>query len=153
MALLVGLKIFQTIGRFLPTAEVPLTAIEHVARRMGLETGTNLVFSDRTLYRHRLAILMRLNVISWGPEARTLVEATMRRTALARTDPACIINSAVDALIRHGFELPALVGVDLFSLSKLTVGNLALAWGWFGKLMIPLTILSIFQSVSDGVDA
>ena len=111
MALLVGLKIFQTIGRFLPTAEVPLTAIEHVARRMGLETGTNLVFSDRTLYRHRLAILMRLNVISWGPEARTLVEATMRRTALARTDPACIINSAVDALIRHGFELPALVAL------------------------------------------
>ena len=32
----------------------------------------------------------------------------MRKTALARTDPADIINSAVDALIRNGFELPAL---------------------------------------------
>ena len=49
VALLVHLKIFQTIGWFLPASEVPLTAIEHVARRMGVETGTNLVFSDRTL--------------------------------------------------------------------------------------------------------
>ena len=32
----------------------------------------------------------------------------MRKTAQARTDPADIINSAIDALIRHGFELPAL---------------------------------------------
>lgn len=111
VALLVHLKIFQTIGRFLPAAEVPLTAIEHVARRMGVETGTNLIFSDRTLYRHRPVILKRLNVVSWGPEARTLAETTMRRTAHARTDPADIINSAIDALIRHGFELPALVAL------------------------------------------
>lgn len=111
VALLVHLKIFQTIGRFLPASEVPLTAIEHVARRMGVETGTNVVFSDRTLYRHRPVILKRLNVVSWGPEARTLAETTMRRTAHARTDPADIINSAIDALIRHGFELPALVAL------------------------------------------
>lgn len=32
----------------------------------------------------------------------------MRKTAHARTDPADIINSAIDALIRHGFDLPAL---------------------------------------------
>ena len=38
VALLVHLKIFQTIGWFLPASEVPLTAIEHVARRMGVET-------------------------------------------------------------------------------------------------------------------
>jgi len=39
VALLVHLKIFQTIGRFLPATEVPLTAIEHVARRIDLATG------------------------------------------------------------------------------------------------------------------
>jgi len=32
----------------------------------------------------------------------------MRKLAQAPTDPADIINSAIDALIRHGFELPAL---------------------------------------------
>ena len=32
----------------------------------------------------------------------------MFKVARARTDPADVINSAFDALIRHGFELPAL---------------------------------------------
>jgi len=35
-------------------------------------------------------------------------QATTRKTAQARTDPADIIKSAIDSLIRHGFELPAL---------------------------------------------
>ena len=35
----------------------------------------------------------------------------MRKTAHARTDPADIINLAIHALIRHGFELPALVAL------------------------------------------
>ena len=50
VALLVQLKIFQTIGRFLPVANVPLVAIEYMARRMGVESGSNLIFPDRTLY-------------------------------------------------------------------------------------------------------
>ena len=108
VALLVQLKIFQTIGRFLPVANIPLVAIEYMARRMGAESGSHLFFPDRTLYRHRQAILKRLEVVSWGTEARALAQATMQRTAQARTDPADIINSAIDALIRHDFELPPL---------------------------------------------
>ena len=111
VALLVQLKIFQTIGRFRSAADIPLSVIEHVARRMGMESGSELTFPDRTLYRHRPAILKRLNVVSWGPEARALAQTTMRRAAQARTDPADIINAAIDALIRHGFELPALVAL------------------------------------------
>ena len=57
VALLVQLKIFQTIGRFLPVADVPLVSIEYMARRMGVESGSNLIYSGRTLYRHRQAIL------------------------------------------------------------------------------------------------
>lgn len=86
----------------------PPAVIEHVARRLGVESGSTLIFPDRTLYRHRPVILKRLEVVSWGAEARKLAQATMRKTAQARTDPADIINSAIDALIRNGFELPAL---------------------------------------------
>lgn len=78
---------------------------------MGMESGSELTFPDRTLYRHRPAILKRLNVVSWGPEARALAQTTMRKAAQARTDPADIINAAIDSLIRHGFELPALVAL------------------------------------------
>ena len=108
VALLVQLKIFQTIGRFLPVVDVPLVTIEYVARRMGVGSGSNLIFPERTLYRHRQAILKRLEVVSWGTKARALAQATMQSTAQARTDPADIINSAIDALIRHDFELPPL---------------------------------------------
>jgi len=108
VALLVQLKIFQSIGRFRPAAEIPDIVIEHVARRMGIDFQPSQIFPERTRYRHRQAIFKRLGVVSWGPEALALTKAAMRKTAHARTDPADIINSAIDALIRHGFELPAL---------------------------------------------
>jgi hypothetical protein len=108
VALLVQLKIFQTIGRFRLPTEIPLAAVEHVARRMGVEFEICQIFPERTRYRHRQAILKRLLVVSWGTEVLALAEATMLKVARARTDPADIINSAIDALIRHGFELPAL---------------------------------------------
>jgi hypothetical protein len=50
----------------------------------------------------------RLKVVAWGADARALAQATMCKTAQARTNPADIINSAIDALIRHDFELPPL---------------------------------------------
>ena len=108
VALMVQLKIFQTIGRFLGAADIPPAAIEYVASHMGVEHVSVLISRTRTFYRHRRAILQHLKVISWGTEAFELAQATMRKTAQARTDPADIINSAIDALIRHGFELPAL---------------------------------------------
>ena len=46
-----------------------------------------------------------------------------------------------------------LCGVDLFSLPKVTVGKLALAWGWLRKPMIPLAFLFTFQSPFEGVKA
>ena len=101
VALLVQLKIFQTIGRFRPSTDIPPAVIQHMARRMGMKSGLELTFPDRTLYRHRPSILKRLKVASWGPEARALAEATMFKAARARTDPADIINSAIDALIRN----------------------------------------------------
>ena len=79
-----------------------------LARRMGVEPTSSLDFPDRTLYRHSPGILKRLGVVPWGAGARALAQATMQKTAQARTDPADIINSAIDALIGHDFELPAL---------------------------------------------
>jgi hypothetical protein len=35
----------------------------------------------------------------------------MTKVAKARTDPADLINAAVDALVRHRFELPALIAL------------------------------------------
>ncbi len=108
VALLVHLKIFQTIGRFMSVGDVPLAAVEYVARKMAIDCETTLTCPIRTHYRHRQAILSRLKVSAWGAEGRVLAQATMCKTARARTDPGDIMNSAIDALIRHDFELPPL---------------------------------------------
>ena len=108
VALLVHLKIFQTIGRFMSVGDVPLAGVEYVARKMAIDSDATLTCPIRTHFRHRQAILSRLKVTAWGAAGRALAQATMSKTARARTDPADIMNSAIDALIRHDFELPPL---------------------------------------------
>ena len=49
VALLVQLKIFQSIGRFRPAAKIPDIAIEHVARRMGVEFPPRQISSQSEL--------------------------------------------------------------------------------------------------------
>ena len=78
VALLVHLKIFQTIGRFLSAADVPLAAVEYVACRMAVESEATLICPHRTHYRHRQAILRRLKVVAWGADARALAQDKLR---------------------------------------------------------------------------
>jgi hypothetical protein len=111
VALLVQLKMFQTIGRFRRAEDIPATVIEHVARRLGVELDQHLVHPDRTLYRQRPLVLKYLGVRAWGRAARELARSTMLELAKARTDRADLINAAVDALIRCRFELPALIAL------------------------------------------
>jgi hypothetical protein len=81
VALLVHLKIFQTIGRFIPAADVPFAAVQYVARKMAVESEATLTCPIRTHFRHRQAILSRLKVTAWGAEGRALAQATMCKTA------------------------------------------------------------------------
>ena len=108
VALLVQLKIFQAVGRFLPVEQIPEAAIEYIARALGVDEEIRLLYTDSTLYRHHSSVLERLQVTAWGAAARELAHSTMSNIALARTDPADLVNAAVDALVRHRFELPSL---------------------------------------------
>jgi hypothetical protein len=108
LVLLVQLKVFQTIGRFRRQEGIPRSVIGHIAERLGVEHGTRLDYPDRTRYRHRAEVIKFLGISPWGDAARLLVQSTMMRIAAARTDPADLINGAIDALIVGRFELPAL---------------------------------------------
>ena len=77
---------------------------------------------NRFAYRHRAAVLERLGVTGWGAAARQLANQTMIMIAETRTDPAELINAAVDALVRHRFELPSL---DTLSEQKTQKGTLS----------------------------
>jgi TnpA family transposase len=111
VALLVQLKIFQAVGRFLPMKDVPALGIEYVAQKLATECEPRVVYARATLYRHQAAVLEYLGVTSWGDQARELAESTMTKVAKVRTDPADLINAAVDTLVRHRFELPALIAL------------------------------------------
>jgi hypothetical protein len=104
VALLVQLRIFQAVGRFLPIKDVPASGIEYVAQKLGVECETRVVYAHATLYRHQAAILEYLGVTSWGDQARELAVSTMTKVAKARTDPADLINAAVDALASQGWD-------------------------------------------------
>ena len=81
VALLVQLKVFQIIGRFLSPDEIPLAVIERVARRLGVAAESTLVVPERTLHRHRAAILLRLRVVSWGTQGRGIALEAMQTAA------------------------------------------------------------------------
>jgi Domain of unknown function (DUF4158) len=108
VVLLVQLKVFQAVGRFLSLRAVPRLIFEHVAHRLGVDGEIGFESSESTQYRHRKAILDRLGVTAWGTASRRLGHRTMITVAEARTDPAELINAAVNALVRHQFDLPSL---------------------------------------------
>jgi len=108
VALLVHLKIFQALGRFLPVLEIPETIVAQVAGRVDPKGATGVRHSASTLYRRRSAILRYLGVTAWGAAGRQLAHQTMMTLAAARTDPAELINAAVDTFVRALIELPSL---------------------------------------------
>src|SRR5665811_1596484 len=62
VALLVQLKIFQSTGRFRRAADVPHAATDHVAHRMGVESGSSVIsLTERFTGIARLSS----NVLKW----------------------------------------------------------------------------------------
>ncbi len=115
VALLTHLKVFQHLGRFLPVAELPTAAIARIARALSIEVPEAFDYDPRTLYRHHQAIRAYLGITPWGPKAREIAMAAIAATAEARLDPADLINSAIDALIRERCELPRLSKLRLLA--------------------------------------
>lgn len=105
---LVHLKIFQSLGRFLAEEDIPTTIREYISRKLQVTDKTHRAPPERTRYRHHAAIRAYLGVTPWGTGAQHMAESTMSKMAEARTDPADLINAAIDALVRHHFELPVL---------------------------------------------
>lgn len=112
VGLLIHLKVFQHVGRFLPISDLPTAAIAHVARQCYLDEPADFGYDRRTLYRHHRAIREYLGITPWGAKARGIAATAIATAAEARLDPADLINAAVDALIRERCELPLLTTLE-----------------------------------------
>ena len=112
VGLLTHLKVFQHVGRFLPVRDLAPAAIAYVAKQIYLDAPADFGYDRSTLYRHHRAIREYLGITPWGAKARGIASTAIARAAEARLDPADLINSAVDALVRERCELPLLTTLE-----------------------------------------
>jgi hypothetical protein len=103
VALLVQLKIFQAVGRFLPVEQIPEAAIEYIARALGVDEEIRLLYTDSTLYRHHRSVLERLQVTAWGAAGACCAGAVSERAAAGGARAACAVQPAVNGRMSPDF--------------------------------------------------
>jgi hypothetical protein len=103
---LTQLKVFQSIGHFLPLAQIPATSLSYIAKQLSLVAPADVSIDPRTTYRQNSAIRTYLGVTPWGASARAVASKAVAVAAETRLDPTELVNAAIDALIRERCEQP-----------------------------------------------
>jgi hypothetical protein len=101
MVVLLTPKEFQSIGHFLPLAQIPAAALSYIANQLSLTAPTDVSIEPRTTYRQTSAIRTHLGVTPWGASARAIASKAVAVAVETRLDPADLVNAAIDALIRE----------------------------------------------------
>ena len=113
LALLVLLKSFQKLG-YLPRLNlVPRQIVAHVAGRMQLplpEEGQEVPRTSRSRYRR--AIHDHLQIRRCRDSGVEVVREMVWEAVVTISDPADLINVAIEQLVLHKFELPAFSTLD-----------------------------------------
>ena len=106
-------KVFQKIGRFIPFDEIPKKIVAHLREILGIHPtimpGYN---SARTKRDHCQFIRELLNVSPFNQEALALATEKALLASKTMNYPADIINAAIEALVKHRFELPSFETLD-----------------------------------------
>jgi len=115
LALTVLLKCFQRLG-YLPIIQsVPTRIIEHIAVLRGVILKRLLRnVSQRTRVRYRQAIHSYLNVKWYGEGGQKTIKPIIRQAALTMSDPADLINVAIEQLVLNHYELPGYTTLDQY---------------------------------------
>jgi len=108
------LKARQDLGRFPTLDELHADTVTYMASQLGLTTPIWLDQADTTksFYRYQTAVRRRLSVAPYGDAAEELVTKTTLETAETMSDPADLINRAVEALQAASMDLPAFSTLD-----------------------------------------
>ncbi len=115
LAFTVLLKCFQRLG-YLPTIQaVPSTITEYIAVQRGVVLKRPLLnVSQRTRVRYRQVIHSYLSVKPYGTGGQEAIEPTIRKAALTMSDPADLINVAIEQLVLDHYELPGYSTLDQY---------------------------------------
>jgi TnpA family transposase len=109
------LKTRQDLGCFTMPEEAHPDTVAHLASQFGLpapRTWPEDVRGKKSLYRHQAAVRAHLRVRPYDEAAERLVADTTREAAETMSDPADLINRAVEALESAAIDLPAFSTLD-----------------------------------------
>ena len=111
LTLLILLKTHQYLGQTIPVHKVPKPIQEYLRSCMDLpQTIFPLKESPAnktSLHRYRAATRSYLQITPWSGEAEKIVRTAVNKAAYTMSDPADLINVALEALSDNRYELPA----------------------------------------------
>lgn len=113
LTLLVLLKSHQHLGRLPSVRSVPKGVRGYLATVLGLPVDTPLGAPTRqSRHRYRLTVHGFLGVRSYTEGGADIAATAMREAAAVMSDPADLVNVAVERLVRDRVELPAFSALD-----------------------------------------
>jgi TnpA family transposase len=113
LMLAILLSVRRDVGYFPTPGETHASVISHIAAQLELEvTERRPDFSEKTLYRYRAAVRDFLDIHAYGREGEGLVSAAIINAAATMSDPADLINRALEALAAASIDLPAFSTLD-----------------------------------------
>ncbi len=115
LTLTVMLKTRQQLGYFPALREIPDQIRQYLAEQLGDIVATTLLNerSHKTsLHRHRNSIRSHLGSRSYAPGGRKLLNHAIDEAAETMSDPADLVNVAIEELFNANIELPAFSTLD-----------------------------------------
>jgi TnpA family transposase len=113
LTLLTLLKYQQHLGYLPALADVPEHIRTYLCQQLHLlPLMYTHVEAEKTLYRYRQLIRTCLDIKPYGDGGQGGVETAVQHAASTMSDPADLINLAVEHLIQQRFELPAFSALD-----------------------------------------
>jgi TnpA family transposase len=113
LTLLTLLKCQQHLGYLPALAEVPEYIRTYLCQQLHLFPLMYAhVEAEKTLYRYRQLLRTYLDIKPYAEGGQDVVETAVQQAAYTMSDPADLINLAVEHLIQQRFELPAFSTLD-----------------------------------------
>ena len=115
LSLSLGLKSFQKLGYLPWLSEVPQPIIAYIATQLNLSSQRRIAdLPARTRKRYRKLIRDYLKIRPYREGGAPSIKPVIQEAAQIMSDPADLINVAIEELIRQHFELPAYTTLDRY---------------------------------------
>ena len=116
LTLMALLKAHQNLGYIVHTKNIPKQIQQYLSDWLGLSGDITLLketsANKKSFYRYRQSIREFLEVRFWSNGGMDIAKQIIEKTAYTMSDPADLINVAIEALLQYRYELPAFSTLD-----------------------------------------